>query len=930
MRDAYADNHLAAALRAGSRGRDDAVFAETLDGRRLDYGALFAGAERMAAALRRAGVVPGDRVAAQVDKSLEALQLYLATVIAGGAFLPLNTAYTDSEIDYFLGDAEPSVFVCSPARRGALAPLAERAGARAVFDLGGDGAGTLADAVAAEGAGMAPMRRDPDDLAGILYTSGTTGRPKGAMMTHANLASNAAALAELWRFSARDRLLHALPIFHTHGLFVATNVTLIAGGSLIFLPKFDADAVMEALPRATAMMGVPTFYTRLLDRPGLAEAAKGMRLFISGSAPLLEETHRRWEEVTGHAILERYGMTETNMITSNPHDGHRRAGTVGFPLPGVSIRVAGPEGEALPDGEVGVVEVKGPNVFKGYWRMPEKTREEFRADGWFITGDLGRIDEQGYLSIVGRAKDLVISGGFNVYPKEVESAIDALPGVLESAVVGVPHPDLGEGVLAVVVPEPGATLDAATVLQGVASGSGAVQAAPPRGLRGCAAAQRHGQGPEGGVKEAARGGVPGGLIRKRIASRPRLSGQGDPAPHRLTAKPGQPNRGQAAGRAPSSGRRPPRSRRHTRRRERRNPAHRVDKLVLRRGQRDAQMAGGGGAEALAGHAGDMLGLQQGAGEVDAAQAGRGDVEHQIHAARRPARRDAIGAGQRGKRGVAAGAVARGDGGLGGVVLGQGVQRGVHDEAGDAIGAGVGQIAEQRGHLRRRDHPAAAPAGHGVGFGERADHQRALAQPGAGAQADMLALIDLALIEFVGNHPEVARAAHRGDVLQQRAVIDGAGGVVGRVEQDGAGAGGGRGGVDVGGVGREAALRAGRHEDGLGGAGAHGQREIGVPGVDQQAAVAGVERGLHGGEQTGLPAGDDDDLLGGGVDAGARRDAPGDGLAQRRRAEDGGVAEIAPARAPLHRVDDGGRGRDVMVADGEVDDGAPSACIARAR
>jgi malonyl-CoA/methylmalonyl-CoA synthetase len=469
MHDSYADNHLAAALRAGALGRADAPFAETADGRTLSYGALFAGAERMAAALSAAGVAPGDRVAAQVEKSLEALQLYLGVVLAGGAFLPLNTAYTDAEIDYFLNDAEPSVFVCDPARRETLAPLAEQAGARAVFDLAADGTGGLADAAAAAAPGFQPIRRDPDDLAGILYTSGTTGRSKGAMMTHENLASNARTLTEAWRFTERDRLIHALPTFHTHGLFVATNVTLIAGASLIFFPKFDAEAVLAAMPRATAMMGVPTFYTRLLEQPGLGEAAKGMRLFISGSAPLLAETHERWTAATGHAILERYGMTETNMITSNPHDGHRRAGTVGFPLPGVSIRIADEAGSVLPDGEVGVVEVTGPNVFKGYWRMPEKTRQEFRPDGWFITGDLGRIDEQGYLTIVGRAKDLIISGGYNVYPKEIEAAIDDLPGVVESAVIGLPHPDFGEGVAAVVVAEPGAALDEKAVVAGVAS-----------------------------------------------------------------------------------------------------------------------------------------------------------------------------------------------------------------------------------------------------------------------------------------------------------------------------------------------------------------------------------------------------------------------------------------------------------------------------
>jgi len=446
-----------------------ATFAQTLDGSVLTYGEFLAGADRIAAALVAAGVAPGDRVAAQVEKSLSALMLYLGAVRAGAVFLPLNTAYTAAEIEYFVTDAEPAVLVCDPARRAALAPIAEAAGARAVLDLDADGRGSLMDAAAATGpAQFAPVPRGPQDLAAILYTSGTTGRSKGAMLTHENLASNAEALVDSWRFTAEDRLIHALPIFHTHGLFVATNVALMAGASLIFMPKFDADAVVAAMPRATAMMGVPTFYVRLLGHPDLPAAAKGMRLFVSGSAPLLEETHVRFREETGHAILERYGMTETNMITSNPYDGERRAGTVGFPLPGVSIRIADEAGAVVPDGDVGVIEVKGPNVFKGYWRMPEKTAEEFREDGWFITGDLGRIDDDGYLAIVGRAKDLIISGGYNVYPKEVEAEIDALPGVVESAVVGLPHPDFGEGVAAVVVREAGATIDEAAILSAVA------------------------------------------------------------------------------------------------------------------------------------------------------------------------------------------------------------------------------------------------------------------------------------------------------------------------------------------------------------------------------------------------------------------------------------------------------------------------------
>ncbi len=464
------ENHLLSRLAAGSAGRDGATFAETPDGAVTTYGDMWAGARRIASVLVAHGLAPGDRVAVQAEKSLPVLQTYLATVMAGGVFLPLNTAYTDAEVDYFLTDAEPAVFVCDPGRRAAQAPIAEKAGARAVLDVGADGTGTLTEAAAAASDAFEPVARGAEDLAAILYTSGTTGRSKGAMLTHGNLASNAEALVATWRFTAEDVLVHALPIFHTHGLFVASNVILAVGGRTLFFPKFDADAVIAAMPRATAMMGVPTFYVRLLDHPGLAEAARGMRLFVSGSAPLLEETHKRFEEITGQAILERYGMTETGMITSNPYDGERRAGTVGFPLPGISIRVANEEGAVLPDGEIGIVEVKGPNVFSGYWRMPEKTAEEFRDDGWFITGDLGMIDGKGYLNLVGRAKDLVISGGYNVYPKEIEAAIDDVPGVVESAVIGLPHPDFGEGVAAVVVRETGAAIDEAGIVEAVAGG----------------------------------------------------------------------------------------------------------------------------------------------------------------------------------------------------------------------------------------------------------------------------------------------------------------------------------------------------------------------------------------------------------------------------------------------------------------------------
>lgn len=431
----------------------DRLFVETEDGRRLTYGDADRMAARMANALVALGVAPGDRVAVQVDKSPEAIVLYLACVRAGAVYLPLNTAYTLAELEYFLSDAGPALVVCRPQAEAGVRDLAAKTGVPACVTLGTGGDGTLMDR-AAKGAAVFPaVPRGADDLAAILYTSGTTGRSKGAMLSHDNLASNAATLAREWRFTDADVLLHALPIFHTHGLFVGTNVTLLAGGSMLFLAKFDADAVFRLMPRATTMMGVPTFYVRMVDDARLTrEATAHMRLFVSGSAPLLADTHRAFREKTGHAILERYGMTETNMNTSNPYDGDRVAGTVGFPLPDVALRVVDPEtGAAMPRGEIGMIEVKGPNVFKGYWKMPEKTKAEFRDDGFFVTGDLGRIDERGYVHIVGRGKDLVISGGFNVYPKEVEGEIDAIPGVVESAVIGVPHKDFGEGVTAVVV-----------------------------------------------------------------------------------------------------------------------------------------------------------------------------------------------------------------------------------------------------------------------------------------------------------------------------------------------------------------------------------------------------------------------------------------------------------------------------------------------
>ncbi|MBW5435457.1 malonyl-CoA synthase [Bradyrhizobium canariense] len=439
---------------------------ETHDGGRISYGDLIARAGQMANVLVARGVKPGDRVAVQVEKSVANIVLYLATVRTGAVYLPLNTAYTLNELDYFIGDAEPSLVVCDPSKAEGLAPIAAKVKAK-IETLGPDGKGSLTEAADKASSEFTTVPRSNDDLAAILYTSGTTGRSKGAMLTHDNLASNSLSLVGFWRFTDKDVLIHALPIYHTHGLFVATNVTLFARASMIFLPKLDPDLIIKLMARATVLMGVPTFYTRLLQNAALSrETTQHMRLFISGSAPLLAETHREWSARTGHAVLERYGMTETNMNTSNPYDGERVPGAVGFPLPGVSVRVTDPEtAKELPRDEIGMIEVKGPNVFKGYWRMPEKTKAEFRDDGFFITGDLGKIDAKGYVHILGRGKDLVISGGFNVYPKEIESEIDAMPGVIESAVIGVPHGDFGEGVTAVLVCNKGADVTEAAVLK---------------------------------------------------------------------------------------------------------------------------------------------------------------------------------------------------------------------------------------------------------------------------------------------------------------------------------------------------------------------------------------------------------------------------------------------------------------------------------
>jgi malonyl-CoA/methylmalonyl-CoA synthetase len=435
----------------GQHADSDATLLHLPDGTALSYAQMAQQVAQISGMLRAQGLRKGDRLAMQCPKSPQALALYLACLHSGVIFLPLNTAYTPDEVSYFVDDAAPKMIVADPAAAAALRPVAQRAGA-ALLTLDAHQRGSFADAVAGAVPQTDVVACGADDLACFLYTSGTTGRSKGAMLTQQNLMSNAATLTKTWAFTRDDVLLHALPIFHAHGLFVACNVTMNAGGAMIWLPGFDMGAVLEAMPRATTMMGVPTFYTRLLDSDRFTRDVAGhMRLFTSGSAPLLAETHVQFSARTGHAILERYGMTETGMNTSNPYEGERRAGTVGFPLDGVELRITGGDGTPVPEGETGQIEVRGPNVFVGYWNMPDKTAEEIREDGFFITGDLGHIDAEGYVTIAGRDKDLIISGGYNIYPKEVELLLDAQPGVKEAAVIGAPHSDFGEGVVAVLV-----------------------------------------------------------------------------------------------------------------------------------------------------------------------------------------------------------------------------------------------------------------------------------------------------------------------------------------------------------------------------------------------------------------------------------------------------------------------------------------------
>ena len=465
------NNNLFAALRAAFPADLTGIAIETADGPgaplHYSWRDLERGTAMLANLLASLQLPAGTRVAVQTEKSVEALMLYLAVLRAGYVYLPLNTAYQAGEIEYFIGNAEPGVVVCTGKNFGWVSKIAFKAGTKNVFTLNDDRSGSLLERAARHSDQHEVAQRKGDDLAAILYTSGTTGRSKGAMLTHDNLLSNARMLKDYWGWRGDDVLIHALPIFHVHGLFVASHGALLAGAKMIWFAKFDARKVIERLPEATVFMGVPTLYVRLLAEPGLSrQACAHMRLFIAGSAPLLLETFNEWVERTGHTILERYGMSETVMLTSNPYDpaqGERRGGTVGLPLPGVGLRVRDDKGQPLRSGEIGNIEVKGPNVFKGYWRMPEKTADEFTTDLWFKTGDVGKIGSDGYVTIVGRSKDLIISGGYNVYPAEIEECINQMPGVAESAVVGVRHADFGEAVVAVVVPKPGVALDGAAI-----------------------------------------------------------------------------------------------------------------------------------------------------------------------------------------------------------------------------------------------------------------------------------------------------------------------------------------------------------------------------------------------------------------------------------------------------------------------------------
>jgi malonyl-CoA/methylmalonyl-CoA synthetase len=464
------NENLFAALRAAFPSDLNATAVETDNGLHYAWRDMERATAMLANLLVSLKLPQGARIAVQVEKSVEAMLLYLATLRAGYVFLPLNTAYQSAEIEYFIENAEPAVVVCSKKNFGWVSKIAFKAGTLNVFTLDDDRTGSLLERAAHCSDKHIVAVKQADDLAAILYTSGTTGRSKGAMLSHGNMLSNALVLKDYWGWSTGDVLIHALPIFHVHGLFVALHGALINGSKMIWCAKFEPKFVIQKMPEATVFMGVPTLYVRLLNEPGLDQhAVRNMRLFVAGSAPLLIETFNLWQEKTGHTILERYGMSETAMLTSNPYKGERRGGTVGFALPGVTLRVQDDDGKALGVDAIGDIQVKGPNIFQAYWRMPEKTKEEFTADGFFKTGDVGKIDARGYITIVGRSKDLIISGGYNVYPAEIEGYINDLPGVAESALVGVPHPDFGEVGVAVVIAKPGVTLQANTIISSLKS-----------------------------------------------------------------------------------------------------------------------------------------------------------------------------------------------------------------------------------------------------------------------------------------------------------------------------------------------------------------------------------------------------------------------------------------------------------------------------
>ncbi|MET3494943.1 malonate--CoA ligase [Variovorax boronicumulans] len=460
--------NLFAALRAAFPADLDGIAVETDNGLFYSWRDLERASAMIANLLDALKLEEGARIAVQVEKSVEAMLLYLATLRAGYVFLPLNTAYQSAEIEYFIDNAKPAVVVCTSRNAPWVGPIANEAGTQHVFTLDDDRTGTLLEVAALCSDRHTPAMKSPDDLAAILYTSGTTGRSKGAMLSHGNLLSNAEVLKDYWGWTPGDVLVHTLPIFHVHGLFVALHGALLNGSKMLWFSKFDPKQIVTKLPEATVFMGVPTLYVRLLAEPGLTrEAVRNMRLFIAGSAPLLIETFDEWRARTGHTILERYGMSETIMLTSNPYkpeQGERRGGTVGFALPGVQLRVRDENGRGCTTDEIGGIEVSGPNVFAGYWQMPEKTKEEFTADGFFKTGDVGKIDGRGYITIVGRSKDLIISGGYNVYPAEIEGYINEMAGVAESAVIGVPHRDFGEVGVAIVIAKPGASIDADAIM----------------------------------------------------------------------------------------------------------------------------------------------------------------------------------------------------------------------------------------------------------------------------------------------------------------------------------------------------------------------------------------------------------------------------------------------------------------------------------